>query len=112
MLLPFLALLSLPVCIYAANPSQQTHERLVKLAAENNGVIKLDTELFNLLTAPSRDWSSSIQFTALDKRRRCAPCKYVAPLRVRLSTELRIDPQGVRPILRLCSEGLVLCIKK
>ncbi|ETW85897.1 hypothetical protein HETIRDRAFT_432477 [Heterobasidion irregulare TC 32-1] len=79
MLLSFLALLSLPVCLYAAKPSQQTHERLVKLAAENNGVIKLDTELFNLLTAPSRDWSSSIQFTALDKRRRCAPCKEFDP---------------------------------
>ncbi|THH16348.1 hypothetical protein EW146_g4281 [Bondarzewia mesenterica] len=77
MLLSFLALLALPACIFASKDN--THERFVKLAAENNGVIKLNTDLFNLLTTSKRNWSSSIQFTALDKRRRCSPCKEFDP---------------------------------
>jgi len=32
-----------------------------------------------MLTAPHRNWSASIHFTAMDKRRRCAPCKEFSP---------------------------------
>ncbi|GBE82000.1 Dolichyl-diphosphooligosaccharide--protein glycosyltransferase subunit 3 [Sparassis crispa] len=32
-----------------------------------------------MLTHPSRDWSASIQFTAMDKRRRCSPCREFDP---------------------------------
>jgi oligosaccharyltransferase complex subunit gamma len=71
--LPFLSLLALPTIVLAAQDSPR--QQLAKLAAENNGVIDLDTKTFELLTAPERDWSSSIHFTALDKRRKCGPCK-------------------------------------
>jgi oligosaccharyltransferase complex subunit gamma len=71
--LPFLSLLSLPAIVLAAQDSP--HKQLVKLAAANNGVINLDPKTFELLTSPERDWSTSIQFTALDKKRKCGPCK-------------------------------------
>ncbi|KAI9070391.1 oligosaccharyl transferase subunit OST3/OST6 family [Trametes sanguinea] len=77
LLLPILALLSIPFCIAAS--AQSTHEKLVKLAAANNGVIKLDESTYNLLTSPKRNWSASIHFTALDPRRRCGPCKEFDP---------------------------------
>lgn len=71
--IPFLSLLALPAIVLAAQDSPR--QQLVKLAAANNGVIPLDDETFQLLTTPDRDWSASIHFTALDKRRKCAPCK-------------------------------------
>ncbi|KAH9901027.1 oligosaccharyl transferase subunit OST3/OST6 family [Cubamyces lactineus] len=77
LLLPILALLSIPFCIAAS--TQSAHEKLVKLAAANNGVIKLDENTYNLITSPNRNWSASIHFTALDPRRRCAPCKEFDP---------------------------------
>ncbi|CDO71218.1 hypothetical protein BN946_scf184863.g13 [Trametes cinnabarina] len=77
LLLPLLALFSIPFCIAAS--AQSTHEKLVKLAAANNGVIKLDESTYNLLTSPKRNWSASIHFTALDPRRRCGPCKEFDP---------------------------------
>jgi oligosaccharyltransferase complex subunit gamma len=73
MLLPFFLLLALPAIALAAQDS--THKQLIKLAAANNGVINLDHKTFDLLVSPKRDWSTSIQFTALDKRRRCGPCR-------------------------------------
>ncbi|KAJ4487936.1 dolichyl-diphosphooligosaccharide-protein glycotransferase [Lentinula aciculospora] len=71
--LPFLAL---PLAFAASSDGKS---QLVTLAASGNGVIRLDASTFDLLTAPSRDWSASIHFTALDKRRRCAPCKEFDP---------------------------------
>jgi oligosaccharyltransferase complex subunit gamma len=71
--LPFLSLLALPSIVLAAQDSPR--QQLVKLAAKNNGVINLDVETFELLTSTERDWSASIHFTALDKRRKCGPCK-------------------------------------
>jgi oligosaccharyltransferase complex subunit gamma len=69
-----LALLFLPFCLAATKQSPQ--EELAALAAAGNGDIRiLDERTFDLLTAPHRNWSAAIQFTALDKRRRCAPCK-------------------------------------
>ncbi|TFY82622.1 hypothetical protein EWM64_g1387 [Hericium alpestre] len=78
MLLPFLLLLALPACILAAKP-QNVQERFVNLAQQNDGIIKLDADTFDLLTSPKRNWSTSIQFTALDKRRRCNPCREFEP---------------------------------
>ena len=75
LLLPLLALLSLPFCIAASVESAR--EQLIKLAAANNGLIRLDDKSYALLTHPDRDWTSSVHFTALDPRRRCAPCKCV-----------------------------------
>lgn len=78
---PILALLLLPLTLVAANLEDE-HAQLVKLAAASNGVIKLDESTFNLLTHPKRTWSVAVQFTAMDKRRRCSPCKYVPMSRI------------------------------
>ncbi|KAI0062272.1 dolichyl-diphosphooligosaccharide-protein glycotransferase [Artomyces pyxidatus] len=94
MLLSFLALLALPACIFAAQ--QSTHDRLVKLAAQNGGVIKLDAHTFDLLTSPQRDWSASIQFTAMDKRRKCNPCKQFDPSWVSVAKAWSTAPKDHR----------------
>jgi oligosaccharyltransferase complex subunit gamma len=73
MLLSLFFLLVLPTILLAAKDS--THTKLVNLAAENNGVINLDAKTFDLLISPNRNWSASVHFTALDKRRRCGPCR-------------------------------------
>ncbi|KAG6866928.1 hypothetical protein C0991_003844 [Blastosporella zonata] len=71
-----LALLSLPFCLAAvADPLQQLSE----LAAAGNGVIKLDSKSFDLLTSPQRTWSVSVQLTAMDPRRKCSPCTAFDP---------------------------------
>ena len=75
MLLPLLALFFLPFCIAAS--ADADHAKLVQLAAKHNGVIKLDDSSYKLLTNPKRTWSAAVQFTALDKRRRCGPCRCV-----------------------------------
>jgi oligosaccharyltransferase complex subunit gamma len=73
LILPLLSLLVLPLAVFASQDSSR--QQLVKLAADNNGAIKLDAETFDLLTSPKRDWSASVLFTALDKKRRCGPCR-------------------------------------
>ncbi|KAK7014849.1 hypothetical protein R3P38DRAFT_2997956 [Favolaschia claudopus] len=76
--LPLFAFLSLSLVARAAS-QDEARQKLVALAAAGNGVIKLDSDSFDLLTAPNRDWSAAIHFTALDPRRRCAPCKEFNP---------------------------------
>ncbi|KAG6909699.1 hypothetical protein DXG01_015900 [Tephrocybe rancida] len=72
----FLALLSLPFCLAAvADPQKQ----LLELANAGNGLIKLDSNTFDLLTSPKRTWSVSVQLTAMDSRRKCTPCKDFDP---------------------------------
>ena len=73
MFLPFLSLLALPALVLAAHDSPR--QQLVKLAAGNSGLINLDAQTFDLLVSPERDWSASIHFTALEKKRKCGPCK-------------------------------------
>lgn len=73
LLLPVLALFALPLCL--ALSKEQSHAELVKLAAAGSGIIKADDRTFDMLTAPNRDWSATIVFTALDPRRKCGPCK-------------------------------------
>ncbi|KAJ7063323.1 hypothetical protein C8F01DRAFT_1250878 [Mycena amicta] len=70
------SLLALPLALAA---SSETQQKLASLAAAGGGVIKLDADSFDLLTAPNRDWSASVHFTALDPRRRCMPCKEFNP---------------------------------
>ncbi|KAK7054860.1 oligosaccharyl transferase subunit ost3/OST6 [Paramarasmius palmivorus] len=57
----------------------RTGQNLVDLAAAGNGVIRLDPKSFDILTSSRRNWSAAIQFTALDRRRRCNPCKEFEP---------------------------------
>ncbi|KAF8559596.1 hypothetical protein OG21DRAFT_1502836 [Imleria badia] len=73
---PLLPLLFLPLALAAKG---SPHDELVQLAAAGNGVIRLDEHAFDLLTSPQRTWSASIQFTALNPQRRCAPCKEFDP---------------------------------
>ncbi|KAF8238653.1 oligosaccharyl transferase subunit OST3/OST6 family [Tricholoma matsutake] len=73
---PFL-LLSFLSCSLAASKSEK--QQIVDLAIAGNGLINLDTNTFDLLTSPHRDWSVSVLFTALDTRRRCLPCKEFDP---------------------------------
>ena len=75
MLWPLLALLYVPSCLAAP---KSPHDQLVELAAAGNGIIRLNERTFDLLTFPNRDWSASIQLTALNPQRRCAPCKWVS----------------------------------
>lgn len=75
MLWPLLALLYVPLCLAA---QKSPHDQLVELAAAGNGIIRLNERTFDLLTSPNRDWSASIQLTALNPQRRCAPCKWVS----------------------------------
>lgn len=66
------------LCAIFAIPSSlaaSPQEQLAQLAAAGNGVIKLDATTYDLLTSPKREWSASVQLTALDPRRRCNPCK-------------------------------------
>lgn len=65
------ALLAFP----AVFATSDAHSRLVELSKASDGPLRLDDKLFNLMTAPDRTWSASIQFTAMDKRRRCSPCR-------------------------------------
>ena len=74
--IPTLALLLLPFTLVSAALDAE-QDKLIKLAAAGNGVIKLDEATFNLLTHPERTWSAAIQFTAMDSRRKCIPCKCV-----------------------------------
>ena len=73
-----LALL-LPLTLVSA-ALEAEHDKLVKLAAAGSGVIQLDEATFDLLTHPKRTWSAAIQFTAMDNRRRCNPCRSVPSL--------------------------------
>lgn len=57
----------------AASGSPQAH--FAQLAAKNNGVVTLDAVLFDQITAPNREWSATIQLTALGQNMNCAPCR-------------------------------------
>ncbi|KAF9454505.1 oligosaccharyl transferase subunit OST3/OST6 family, partial [Macrolepiota fuliginosa MF-IS2] len=70
----FLAVLLAPLALAASSTDQ-----LIKLANQGGGIIKLDPKSFDLITSPKRTWSASIQLTALDKRRKCIPCKEFEP---------------------------------
>lgn len=67
-------LVLLPLCLATSE-----HQQLKNLAAAGNGLIKLDSTSFDILTSPKRTWSASIQLTALDKRRKCNPCQQFDP---------------------------------
>lgn len=69
----FIPLIALPF-VWAAN-IDASRQKLIDLAIAGNGDIRVDPKTFELLTSPDRNWTASIQFTALDKRRRCAPCR-------------------------------------
>jgi len=55
------------------------HKQFVSLAANNRGIIPLDADLFDKLTAPDRTWSATVQLTALGKAMKCTPCREFKP---------------------------------
>jgi oligosaccharyltransferase complex subunit gamma len=73
----FAAVLSLSIPVLAAKQSKKNpHAQLVELAAAApGGNIQLDEHTFDLLTSSNRNWTAAVQFTALDPRRRCNPCR-------------------------------------
>ncbi|KAG8689008.1 oligosaccharyl transferase subunit ost3/OST6 [Ceratobasidium sp. 395] len=75
MIARFLTLLALPLACLA-NPTQQ---KLVSLAAKGGGIIKLDSALYDTLTASDREWSAVVQLTAMGEQFKCAPCKEFNP---------------------------------
>lgn len=78
-LLPYIPLLFLASSIAkkSAKTNDSIKENLITLAAKNNGLIRLDDDMFNLITSPDREWSVIVQFTALTSSYKCEPCKYV-----------------------------------
>ncbi|OCH94993.1 oligosaccharyl transferase subunit OST3/OST6 family [Obba rivulosa] len=76
LLLAVLAACLLPLCLAS---SDSDYAKLKQLAAAGNGLIKLDEHSYNILTAPNRNWSATVQFTALDNKRRCTPCRDFDP---------------------------------
>jgi len=67
-----LAVFAVPFAVAAAS-----RDHLIQLSQAGNGVIKLNSTLFDVLTSPSRTWSATVHLTALDSKRRCLPCKLV-----------------------------------
>ena len=90
-----LALLLAPLAL-AAKALLSPHEQLKALADASDGVIRLDDKTYDLLTAPQRNWSATVLFTAMDKRRRCGPCRYVGDARGRGTKAADSMLQGVR----------------
>ncbi|KZV81199.1 dolichyl-diphosphooligosaccharide-protein glycotransferase [Exidia glandulosa HHB12029] len=71
------ALFALPALVWA--DAESAADKFASLAAANGGVVKLDSKLFRELTASNREWSASIQLTALGASFKCAPCKEFDP---------------------------------
>ncbi len=69
---------SVLLLVPAVLAADDVQAQLVSLAAAGNGLIRLNAQTYELLTTSNRNWSAAIQFTALDKRRRCEPCRSVS----------------------------------
>ncbi|PBK96885.1 oligosaccharyl transferase subunit OST3/OST6 family [Armillaria gallica] len=70
---------SVLLLVPAVLAADDVQAKLVSLAAAGNGLIHLNAQTYELLTTSNRNWSAAIQFTALDKRRRCEPCREFDP---------------------------------
>ena len=90
-----LALLLAPLAL-AAKAVLSPHEQLKALADASDGVIRLDDKTYDLLTAPQRNWSATVLFTAMDKRRRCGPCRCVGDTRGWRLRGVNSMSQGIR----------------
>ncbi|KAH7103917.1 oligosaccharyl transferase subunit OST3/OST6 family [Auriculariales sp. MPI-PUGE-AT-0066] len=69
------ALSTLPLAAFA----QTAQEKFQALAAQNGGVVALDSKLFREITSKDREWSVTVQLTALGAAFKCAPCKEFDP---------------------------------
>ncbi len=53
--------------------------KLEKLAKANNGLIHIDSALYDEITQNPRDYSVSIVLTAMGPQFKCQPCQSVGP---------------------------------
>ncbi|GMK56493.1 hypothetical protein CspeluHIS016_0303330 [Cutaneotrichosporon spelunceum] len=67
-----LSLLALPLAIAT--------DWAASAASSRDGVIQLNTETFNELTAPDREWGATIVLTAMPAGYKCAPCHNFDPI--------------------------------
>jgi oligosaccharyltransferase complex subunit gamma len=70
MLLTFLLLAA---AVWGAVP-----EEFLEKAAANGGVVRLDGISYDQLVTSDRDYSVSVQLTALGAQYKCLPCQHVA----------------------------------
>lgn len=72
-----LAVLGLPALALAAvrGASASKLDEFKALARKNNGIVKLDSEAYDVITASPRDYSVSIVLTAMAPQYKCAPCQ-------------------------------------
>lgn len=64
--------------VSAAKPSLEAKiHKLNEAARKNQGVIELDSSLYDEFTSKPRNYSIVILLTALDPQINCVPCKYV-----------------------------------
>ncbi|KAJ7041799.1 hypothetical protein C8F04DRAFT_1078763 [Mycena alexandri] len=70
----WLPLLLCALSLARAGAVAAVHEELVNLAAAGRGIIKLDSTSYELLISGNRNWSASIEFTALNPLHKCGPC--------------------------------------
>jgi hypothetical protein len=82
---PFLSLV-------AAESSREKFNALAKKSP--NGIIPLDSKLYEEITASDRDWAVVIQLTAMGKDIKCQPCQCVV---------CSIGPITVRYVLTRCA---------
>lgn len=75
LLLSLLSVFLVPACW--AISKDDAYSDFVDAASGNGGIVDLTTQTFDLLTAPDREWSATIQLTALGNQYKCAPCKCV-----------------------------------
>jgi dolichyl-diphosphooligosaccharide---protein glycosyltransferase subunit 3/6 len=66
-----------PSLVHLAAANDATRAKFAKLAQANHGIVRLDSNLYEEIVAPGRDWSVVIEYTALGKEFGCSPCQYV-----------------------------------
>ena len=76
----FIACLALLVfAMLAGCTDVESDERVARLEAyDNSAPIKLDSQSYNLITAPGRKYGIYILHTALADQHNCKPCRYVS----------------------------------
>lgn len=88
MRLTLLSLLTLPLALAT--------DFAAASAAARDGVLQLNTETFNELTAPDREWGATIVLTAMPAGYKCQPCHDFDPLFRTVARSWRRKSKDVR----------------
>ena len=73
--------LALPLALLAlispslASPSSEKLAKFTKLARKSNGLLQLNSPLYDEIVAAPRNYSVSVVYTALGGKYGCAPCR-------------------------------------